>query len=205
VIVLGVLVAAVAVSPWADSAADASLRAHMVQHLALMLVAAPLLVLGIPRRGALRSLPRPVAHAALGVGRPVVGLAAFAAAELGTHFTPLYELASRNAAAHVAEHALLLGGGLLFWWAVLGPTTSLASRVLLLVFAMPVHALVGVVLLLDDRPRYSAYPSLAGQHSAAALDWAVGSMLLGSALALAGWRWIAAEQRRTVAREAYGR
>jgi cytochrome c oxidase assembly factor CtaG len=205
VIVLGVLVAAAALSPWADSAADASLRAHMLQHLALMLVAAPLLVLGIPRRGALRSLPRPFARAALAFGRPVVGLSAFAAAQLGTHFTPLYELAAQNTAAHVAEHAWLVGGGLLFWWAVLGPTTSLAARVLLLLFAMPVHAVVGVVLLLDDRPRYAAYPSLGDQHAAAALDWSVGSMLLGTALALAGWRWIANEQRRTLAREAYGR
>jgi cytochrome c oxidase assembly factor CtaG len=205
VIVLGVLVAALALSPWADSAADASLRGHMLQHLALMLVAAPLLVLGIPRRGALRSLPRPLARAAVALGRPLVGLAAFAAAELGTHFTPLYDLAARNVAAHVAEHALLLGGGLLFWWAVLGPLSSLASRVLLLLFAMPVHAVVGVVLLLDEQPRYPAYPSLAAQHGAAALDWSVGSMLLGSALALAGWRWVANEERRTLAREAYGR
>jgi putative membrane protein len=204
-IVLGVLVAAGAVSPWADTAADASLRAHMVQHLALMLVAAPLLVLGIPRHGALRALPRSLARAAVVLGNPVVGLSALAAAEIGTHFTPLYELAAENVAAHVAEHALLLGGGLLFWWSVLGPTTSLAARVLLLLFAMPVHALVGVVLLLDDRPRYAAYPSLTDQHAAAALDWSVGSMLLGSALALAGWRWIATEQRRTLAREAYGR
>lgn len=204
-IVLGALVAAVALSPWADSAADASLRAHMLQHLALMLVAAPLLVLGIPRRGALRALPHPLARAALALGRPAVGLTAFAAAELGTHFTPLYELAVRHTAVHVAEHALLLGGGLLFWWAVLGPATSLSWRVLLLLFAMPVHALVGVVLLLDQHPRYAAYPSLADQHSAAALDWSVGSMLLGSALALAGWRWIATEERRALAREAYGR
>jgi len=134
VIVLGALVVAVALSPWADSAADASLRAHMLQHLALMLVAAPLLVLGIPRRGALRSLPRALARTALALGHPAVGATAFAAAELGTHFTPLYELAARNTAVHVAEHALLLGGGLLFWWAVLGPATSLASRVLLLLF-----------------------------------------------------------------------
>lgn len=204
-IVLGVLVAAVALSPWADSAADASLRAHMLQHLALMLVAAPLLVFGIPRRGALRSLPRRLARATVALGHPVVGLAGFAAAELGTHFTPLYDLAARSVAAHVAEHALMLGGGLLFWWAVLGPTASLASRVLLLLVAMPVHAVVGVVLLLDDRPRYAEYPSLGDQHAAAALDWSVGSMLLGAALALAGWRWIATEQRRTLAREAYGR
>ena len=204
-IALGVLVAALAVSPWADSAADASLRAHVLQHLALMLVAAPLLVLGLPRRGALRSLPRSAARAAVGLGHPVVGLSAFAAAELGTHFTPLYDLAARNVVAHVAEHALLLGGGILFWWAVLGPTTSLAARVLLLVLAMPVHALVGVVLLLDDRPRYAEYPSLSGQHAAASLDWSVGSLLLGSALALAGWRWISGEQRRALAREAYGR
>jgi cytochrome c oxidase assembly factor CtaG len=205
VIALGVLVVAAAVSPWADAAADASLRAHMLQHLALMLVAAPLLVLGVPRHGALRALPRFGARAALALGHPLVGLSAFAAAELGTHFTPLYDLAARNVAAHVAEHALLLGGGMLFWWAVLGPTTSLSARVLLLLFAMPVHALVGVVLLLDDRPRYAEYPSLSDQHAAAALDWSVGSMLLGSALALAGWRWVAGEHRRTLAREAYGR
>ncbi len=198
-IVLGLLVAGVAVSPWTDSAADSSLRAHMLQHLALLLVAAPLLVLGSPRRGALRALPRPLARAALALGHPVRRPVAFAAAELGTHFTPLYDLAARNTAcarrraraAPRAGSALLVGR--------LGPATSLAARVLLLLFAMPVHAVVGVVLLLDDRPRYAAYPSLADQHDAAALDWSLGSMLLGAALALAGWRWVATEQRRTLA------
>ena len=204
-ILLGALIVAAALSPWTDGAADASLRAHMLQHDALLFVAAPLLVLGIPRHGALRGLPRSVARALVALGKPVPALAAFAAVEFGIHFTPFFELAAVHTWAHVLEHLAFLVGGIVFWWAVLGPTASLAARALLLLLAMPLHALVGVVLLLDDHARYAHYPSLAEQHSAASLDWSLGSLLLGAALAVAGWRWISTEERRAAAREAYGR
>ncbi|MGI8580444.1 MAG: cytochrome c oxidase assembly protein, partial [Solirubrobacteraceae bacterium] len=100
------------------------LSLHMVQHGLLTLVAAPLLVSGAPLRLALRrlsghrrrALGRVLAARPLHVlTRPAVGLGLFAAVLLGTHLTPVYDLAVRNEAVHVTEHAAYFWTAILLW------------------------------------------------------------------------------------------
>jgi cytochrome c oxidase assembly factor CtaG len=64
---------------------------------------------------------------------------------------------------------------------------------------------VGIVLLTSDRIRYPHYPSLDDQHSAGALMWVVGSLLMVGLLLVIAWEWLQGEERRARAREAYGR
>ncbi|HXN78043.1 MAG TPA: cytochrome c oxidase assembly protein [Candidatus Dormibacteraeota bacterium] len=105
---------------------------HMVQHLLLMVVAAPLLALASPWTRLWRALPlgfrrsvaRPVfLHPSLAplrwtyhqVARPGV-IWALAAANLWLwHLPPVYDLTLRNHLVHHLEHGLFLGLGLAFW------------------------------------------------------------------------------------------
>jgi putative membrane protein len=101
--------------------------AHMVQHMLLMLVAAPLLVLGAPRAVLLWGLPRgarvllgslwrstfrPIGRVLL---RPEVAWVLHALAVWLWHVPRLYEAALENDAIHLLEHASFLGTALLFW------------------------------------------------------------------------------------------
>jgi putative membrane protein len=105
---------------------------HMVQHLLLTVVAAPLLALASPWTRLWRALPlgfrrsvaRPVfLHPGLAplrwtyhqVSRPVV-VWVLAAANLWLwHLPALYDLTLRNHLVHHLEHGLFLGLGLAFW------------------------------------------------------------------------------------------
>src|SRR6202049_974101 len=105
---------------------------HMVQHLLLTVVAAPLLALAAPWTRLWRALPlgfrraiaRPVfLHSGLGwlpwtyhqAARPGV-IWTLAAANLWMwHLPPMYDLTLRNHTVHHLEHALFLGLGLAFW------------------------------------------------------------------------------------------
>ncbi len=105
---------------------------HMTQHLLLIMVAAPLLVLGAPGLQMWRGLPlairRPLGRMAFKhpVMRPMRRLFARAAGPVGAwglssanlwvwHWPAAYDLTLRSHAVHHLEHALFLGLGLLFW------------------------------------------------------------------------------------------
>jgi putative membrane protein len=197
---------------------------HMVQHLLLAVVAAPLLVAGRPvavmgallappnRRELLRLRRAPV----IGVlGHPAVAWVTFAAAGWVAHFSPLYEAALDHPWAHVAEHALFLGSGLLFWRAVLGAAArwrlSHPLRLLYLAVAMPQSTFLALVIWSSSRPLYPRYAEIAGrwgvdaradQRLAGGIMWVAGDLiLLGAVLAVAG-AWASHEQRVTTRREA---
>jgi len=225
---LGVLVVVVALSAWVDARADQRLSAHMAQHLALALVAAPLLVAGSPIGLALRALPLRGARALARllrspVGRalthPLVTWTLFAGAMIGTHLTGLYELALRHEGVHEAEHAIYLLTAILFWLPVLGAEPlphrpGWTGRMLYLLTAMPAMAFAGVVLSIDEHVRYVAYlaparrlgiSALADQHAAGALMWAGGGTIAAALTIVAAWIALVQEERRARAREARAR
>ena len=197
---------------------------HMVQHLLLAVVAAPLLVAGRPvavmgallapphRRELLRLRRAPV----LGVlGHPIVAWVTFAAAGWVAHFSPLYETALDHPWAHVAEHVLFLGSGLLFWRAVLGAAArwrlSHPLRLLYLAVAMPQSTFLALAIWSSSRPLYPRYVEIAerlgvdpraDQRLAGGIMWVAGDLiLLGAVLVVAG-AWASHEQRVTTRREA---
>lgn len=194
------LVLVAALCPWTDAAADRTLTAHMAQHLALTMAAAPLLVLGGP--ALLRAVPRRAGRALVRLAIPVAGWAAFGAVTVVVHLTGFYDYAAEQAWAHAVEHALLLGSAVLFWQPVLGRRWRFSVPYLLT--AMAVQGAIAAVLL-SGGARYQHYPSAADQHRAAALMWVAGSLVMVAALVHAAWDWLRAEERRALAREAYGR
>jgi cytochrome c oxidase assembly factor CtaG len=88
---------------------------HMLQHLVLMTVAAPFILLG------LRS------NAPIGVMHPVFCWLVSTITVIGWHVPALFALGMRSERWHLAEHACFFAAGLLFWWPVIQPWPSLAS------------------------------------------------------------------------------
>jgi cytochrome c oxidase assembly factor CtaG len=116
------------------------LTAHMGQHLLLMTVAAPLILLGAPAITLLHGLPRRFARGGLGpllrsplvkgfgrvVSHPVFCWIAGTATVIGWHGPALFDMAMRSERWHALEHAWFLAAGILFWWPVVQPWPSLA-------------------------------------------------------------------------------
>ena len=121
-----------------DAFGNFLLTAHMIQHLLMMLVAPPLILLGSPQNPLLRGLPRWAARDALGpfltwrslkrfgriVTHPAFCWFAAALALLGWHIPAAYDLALISPGWHDLEHACLFGTSLLFWWPVVQPWPS---------------------------------------------------------------------------------
>jgi cytochrome c oxidase assembly factor CtaG len=112
-LVLGsaVLVAAVA-GPLDEAGRDGLLSAHIVQHIVLADLAAPLLVLSVPPAVRRRMLANPAGRL---LGRPFVVLAVWAGLIYLWFVPSLHREAMPGGAAHLADQAALLGAGLLLW------------------------------------------------------------------------------------------
>ena len=87
------------------------LTAHMAQHLLLMLVAAPLILLG--------------ARSMVVRWRPPLTLCwlAGAVAVLAWHVPAVFEVALRSHSWHHVEHASFFVAGIVFWWPVFHPAS----------------------------------------------------------------------------------
>src|SRR5215468_447933 len=185
--------------------AERLLQFHMVQHLLLMMVAPPLLLLGAPVLPLLRGLPRPVLQHWVGplfaskrlqrlahfFTHPLVCLLAFTVSNVAWHVPRLYELALRSEFWHDVQHLCFLSTGLLFWWPVVQPWPSRArwprwAMIPYLLFADIQNTALSAVLIFSERvlyPTYAAVPRLWGvsalddQAAAGAIMWVPGSMI----------------------------
>ena len=196
---------------------------HMVQHLLLTLIAAPLLVLGAPVTLLLRAATPatrqrwllPLLHSRLVrvVGHPVVAWLAFAAVMWGSHFSGLFDAALEQPLLHDLEHGLYLAAGLLFWWPVAGldPSPyrmSHPARVLYAFLQMPQNSFLAVAILFADAPLYAHYvtlgspwgiDALADQERAAGIMWLAGDVLFLVAVIGLIAAWMRHDVRTTVA------
>ena len=208
-----------------DALSSALASAHMVQHLLLLLVAAPLLALGAPSSAILRGSPLAVRRAS-GRWRRRLGLthgnlavlrhpAAVWLLQVGVlwfwHAATPYDAALDNEFLHLLEHASFLVTAVLFWHAVIGIRG--AARVsgglgVLLVFAMAMQSVFLSVLLTFARtPWYSGYATttaswgldpLTDQQVAGVIMWIpAGGIYLTAALVLLV-TWIRATEREDV-------
>ncbi len=207
----GIAAVWIAIASPLDTLSGALLTAHMIQHLLLMSVAPPLLVLGAPVVPLLRGLPRSWVREGIGpffTLRPVHFLErvfasrAFAwiamnIAFLGWHVPAAYDLALASPGWHEVEHVCFLFTSVLFWWHIVAPwpTTYPASRWLLLPFLLSadiVNTGLSAALSFSGRVFYPAYARvprffgvsvLSDQVAAGSLMWVVGSMaFLGAAM-----------------------
>ncbi len=188
----------------------------MVQHLALFFLVTLLLLLARPfdvlariagkrPTGAFVRATRPLHALAL----PPVALIVFIATLWATHFSPLYELALEHPWAHIAEHALYLAAGVVFWLPVVGPPPlrplGYPGRLLYLLVALPQGALLAMVIASARDPLYPHYATVAGSRAAALADqanaaaamWILGGFAVLGALLLTLAAWARREAEQT--------
>jgi len=214
----GLAVLALALGPWFDRLSDARFAWHMLQHVLIMLVAAPLLLLGGPLRRLLAALPQRAArklHAIFAfIGSPVPAWLAFALALYVTHFSPLYEAALDHPGVHAFEHGLLLSAALVFWNPILAvaPVRPLPfpARVLYVFVAMPIGAFLALALYTTSHPMYAYYEqrlgwggALADQEYGGEIMWLAGGSVLFVALMLLVARWLRDERRKALLADRY--
>jgi putative copper resistance protein D len=198
---------------------------HMIQHLLLMLVAAPLLVLAAPVTQLLRVASpgvrqrwiMPLLHSPVvaAIGHPVVAAVTFTAVLWVSHFSPLFDLALEDRFIHDLEHVLFLGAALLFWWpvAAIDPARfrmGHAARVLYLLVQMPLSSFLAMAVLFTDAPLYRHYATLgspygitalADQQLAAGIMWVITDVVFITAILAVVWGWMRKESRDAPAEE----
>jgi putative membrane protein len=161
-----------------DGLGEHLFSAHMVQHEVLMLVAAPLLVLGRPLAAWTWALSP--SHRQL-VGRwtrvrwwaatwalltdPLAAWALHALALWLWHVPSWFEAALHNEGLHALQHASFLGTALLFWWSALGVDARSRSSglAMLYLFTTMLHTgALGALLTLAPTPWYPSYATATG-------------------------------------------
>ncbi len=194
---------------------------HMVQHMLLQLVAAPLLLAGAPITLALRASGQSVRKLLLSllqsrlvhvISFPVIAWVLFAAVNWGWHFSVLYDRALENQALHYFQHATFLGAARLFWWPALGIDPSPwrvphPVRLLYLFMAMPQNSFLGVALMSASTVLYPHYLTnlrdwgptpLEDQQLGGVIMWVVGDLAFLAGMAVVVALWMRHEERRTV-------
>jgi cytochrome c oxidase assembly factor CtaG len=175
------------------------LTVHMIQHLLLMTVAPPLILIGAPVMPLLHSLPRRFVQSILGpllrwppvkrIGRalsqPAFCWLAAAVALLGWHIPAVFTLGLESEGWHVVEHACFLGSGFLFWWPIVQPWPSAprwprwSMLVYLFLATLPCDILSAFLAFCDrvvytiylSTPKHFGISALEDQQCAGALMW----------------------------------
>ena len=200
---------------------------HMVQHILLMLVAAPLIALAAPITLILRlsspatrkGLVLPVLHSRVMrvLAFPVVAWLIFAIVMWVSHFSPLFNAALEDPFVHTVEHAIFLASALLFWWPAVGldPTPwrmGHPGRLMHTFMQMMQNTFLAVVILFASGVLYPHYETvvrswgptpLDDQRLAAGIMWFVGDLIFLSAIMAIVAGWIRTDARDTARTDRY--
>jgi putative membrane protein len=210
------------VHPWGN----VLFSVHMMQHEILMLIAAPLLVLGHPVVVSLKGLPRPWATRLAHVmntstlrnithtlENPLVAWTVHGFALWIWHAPGLFEAAVRNEFVHFLQHASFFGTALLFWWALFntrrGPSAYGAG--VLYLFTTAVHSsLLGALLTFAGSVWYQPYlhttqswglTPLEDQQLGGLVMWIPAGLIYVAAGLVMVVSWLRESERLVVARE----
>lgn len=204
-----------------DDYADQLFWVHMLQHVLLLTVAPPLILLGRPWPRMWRALPlqtrttvgRGIARGRWtaplrALARPLPAWVLFNATVVLWHIPAAYNAALTNDTIHACEHAMFFFTGLLFWARVvnpgpLRPRLQWPVRVAYVVGSMVVGWILAITLVLVPHPLYAHYASLArrpgglsamtDQQLAGGVMWVLGSISLGIAMLVGFYRWLEPE------------
>jgi putative membrane protein len=215
---LGLVTIVLALESPLDGYADQLFWAHMIQHVLLLTVAPPLILLGRPwprmwlglslrtRASIGRTLARARWTAPIrALARPLPAWALFNVTFLGWHIPGAYDLTLRSQTVHDLEHAMFFFSGLLFWAHVIEPgplrgRLDWPARIAYVVGAMVIGWGLAITLVMVPHPIYTHYAALVhrpggisaltDQQLAAGIMWVPGSLAYGLATILGFYRWL---------------
>jgi putative membrane protein len=167
---------------------------HMTQHEILMLISAPLLILGRPTIAFLWALPPAWREKVAGFGRsrmfrrvwglvsaPMSAWLVSALALWIWHVPWLFDQTVRSDWIHAAQHTTFLVTALMFWWPVLNRTPTLGyGGALVYVFTTILHtSVLGALLTFAPWAWYSSYTVTApAWHLTALEDQQIGGLIM---------------------------
>jgi putative membrane protein len=228
--VAGLLTIVIALDSPVDTYADQLFWVHMFQHVLLLTVAPPLILLGRPWPRMWRALPLG-ARTTLGrtivrsgwtaplraLARPWPAWILFNATFVLWHIPAAYNLTLTNNTVHNVEHAMFFFTGLLFWARVidpgpLRPRLIWPTRIAYVVSAMTVGWVLAITLVLVPHAIYPHYALLAhrpggitaltDQQLAGGVMWVLGSLSYTAAMMVGVYRWLEPDHTPTPRRQA---
>jgi putative membrane protein len=158
-----------------DALSDILFSAHMTQHMLLIVMAAPLLIISDIPLVLLWALPKKetkrlgrgvnrlqtLARFWQGLSHPMSAGILFAITLWGWHASTLYEAALQNDTLHILEHLIFLVTAMLCWYVLLKPTEQKYRRYGLLVFYLfgttLQSGILGALMTFASRPWYPHY------------------------------------------------
>lgn len=182
-----IVVLALALASPLDGLADEYLfTAHMIQHLLLTLIAAPLLLLGTPDW-----LFREILDVtrlrgfAVRARHPLVAFFGFNAIFALAHVPPFYELTLANEPLHALEHVVFIATAMLMWLPVVSPAPGIVApypplgQVLYLFLQTVPASLLGALLSISGSPLYPTYVVAPRAFAISALeDQQIGALIM---------------------------
>jgi cytochrome c oxidase assembly factor CtaG/polyferredoxin len=199
--IAGLVVIFLALASPLDAFDSLFLSAHMTQHLLLMMIAPPLLLLGRPFLPLLRGLPKALVKEGLGpflawpvlkafgsfLTAPPVAWLIFAVTTVLWHIPFFYELALSSSTWHGVQHACFFWSGILFWWPILDEHSRTPSWVFIpyLLLADMVNTGLSAYFVFSGKLLYPTYDlvratnlkALDDQILAGLIMWVPGSIV----------------------------
>jgi cytochrome c oxidase assembly factor CtaG len=194
---------------------------HMLQHILLVMVAAPLLLLANPMKTLIWAFPKVIRKfmgrrlKSQGLIRKMLALSVmplfawfiFAVCIWLWHSPSAYNAALENEAVHVLEHMTIFIASVILWWSVIGPAPvrtylPYPLRCLYILAALVQNTILGAMLTFAEAPLYSYYgnaPAHWGittdydQQLGGIIMWIPGGMMYLAALIILFFIWIRRE------------
>ncbi len=197
--------------------------AHMVQHILVMMIVAPLIILSSPVLLLVRvssqkfrkQYIRPVLNSSIvkWITNPIFTWIFFVSVLLGTHFTPFYNFALENSWVHLyIEHPLYLTAALLYFYPLLEGNPQphkvpYSWRIISLFTMMVPETMTGFFIYASTSVRYPHYENvirpfggdvLSDQRLGGSLMWALSMVIDSIWLAVAVSDWFKSEERKSI-------
>ncbi len=200
------------VSSWPihDIGETALFSVHMVEHLVIVFLTAPLLLMGMPRWMADATIGRPaVARFLLPLVHPVPAFIVLNVVMIAIHWPTVVEMMLTSNLMHFVVHAGLFGAAIVAWMPVRSPTPALPrlrppQQMLYLFFHSILPTIPASFLTFSSVALYPVYGDAAlawgldpvsDQTIAGVIMKLAGGLLLWTAIAIIWFRWVAEERQ----------